>query len=311
MWSRAMSRTVPRAVYYALASNVAVALCKFAAAAYTASGAALAEAIHSSADCMNQFFMLIGRRASRMRADEEHPLGFGRESYFYSTVVALQIFVVGGLASTAVGIYRLMHTEPLDHPAVVIAVLAASVVIEGTALKASLGTIGAELRSRGLWRWFRETGKPELLLVVGEDMAALAGVGISLVAVGLAVWTGNPMFDALGGIGVGIVLMCTALLSLREIKSLLVGESAHRSVRMKMEQWLAARPEVRRIVSLVVLRWADDLLVAVQAELASPGDAEQLVRMIDRIELALREAFPAAKWIFFEPELREHGDHPL
>ncbi|MFC0398751.1 cation diffusion facilitator family transporter [Paraburkholderia rhizosphaerae] len=306
-----MSTTVPRAVYYALASNVAVALCKFAAAAYTASGAALAEAIHSSADCMNQFFMLVGRRAASERADEQHPLGFGRESYFYAMVVALQIFIVGGLASAAVGIYRLTHITPLDHPLVVVAVLGASIVIEGAALRASVRTVGHELRSRGLWRWFRETGKPELLLVIGEDIAALAGVLVSLIAVAIAVWTGNPVFDALGGIGVGLVLMGTALLSLREIKSLIVGESAHRSVRAAMEKWLAARPEVRRIVSLVVLRWADDLLVAVQAELEPRGGEEQLVRAIDEIELALRAAFPAAKWIFFEPELSEHGDHPV
>lgn len=111
-----MNGAAPRAVYYALASNVAVALCKYAATAYTNSGSALAEAIHSSADCVNQLLLLMGSRAASNRADEQHPLGFGRETYFYALLVALQIFLVGGVASVAVGVVRLLHHSPLEHP---------------------------------------------------------------------------------------------------------------------------------------------------------------------------------------------------
>jgi cation diffusion facilitator family transporter len=303
--------TAPRAVYYALASNLAVAACKYAVALYTNSGSALAEAVHSSADCLNQIAMLVGHRAARARPDEQHPLGFGRETYVYGMLVAMQLFVMGGIASAAIGVIRVMHRSALEHPWLAIGVLCVSGVIEGFALRASIRTIEPRHRAGGLLQWFRDSGRPAVMLAVGEDIAAIAGVLVSLLAIGLSLVTGNPVFDALGSIGVGLVLMGTALFSMREIKSLLVGESAHRHTREAMHEWLAERPEVRHIVSLIVLKWSDDLVIAIQAELEPHGDASELVRTIDRLENALRERFPSARWIFFEPELREHGRHPL
>ncbi|MGQ7933608.1 cation diffusion facilitator family transporter [Paraburkholderia sp. D1E] len=311
MVHRGVNNTAPRAAYYALASNVAVALCQYAAAAYTNSGSALAEAIHSSADCVNQLLLLMGSRAASNRADKQHPLGFGRETYFYALLVALQIFLVGGVASVTVGVVRLLHRSPLEHPYVVIAVLCVSGVIEASALQASIGTIDESRRKAGLWKWFRETGQPQLLLAIGEDVAALGGVLASLVAVVLSVLTGSPVFDACGGIAVGLILMSTAIFSMREIRSLIVGEAAHRHVRQAMHAWLSQRPVVGHVVSLIVLKWADHLVVAIQAELRPHGSADELVRTIDRIGNDLKSAFPLAKWIFFEPKLREHGSHPL
>jgi divalent metal cation (Fe/Co/Zn/Cd) transporter len=199
----------------------------------------------------------------------------------------------------------------LDHPWLAIAVMCVSGVVEGMALRASIRSIEPRHRARGLFHWFRESGRPAVMLAVSEDLAALAGVIVSLIAVGLSMFTDDPVYDSLGSIGVGIVLMATALFSMREIKSLLVGESAHRQTREAMRQWLEARPELRRIVSLIVLKWSDDLVVAVQAELGPHESADELVRTIDRLENELRAQFPAARWIFFEPELREHGRDPL
>lgn len=306
-----MSSSIPRAVYYALASNIAVAACKFAASAYTNSGSALAEAVHSTADCMNQVFLLIGNRAAQTRPDEKHPFGYGRESYFYATLVALQIFLIGGVVSVAFGVYRLVYRVPIDHPGVVIAVLCASGVIEGIALKASIATVGRRKRRREtLWHWLRETRKPEMLLAVGEDVAALAGIAVSIVAIALSLATGSPVFDALGAVAVGLILMASAVFFMRKIKSLIVGESAHADVRAAMEAWLTEQPEIEHVVSFIVLQWADDQLVAVQVQLRSSGDTNELVRTIDRLEHAFKEAFPGVRWIFFEPELEEHGAHP-
>ncbi len=305
------SATVPRAVYYALASNVVVALCKFAAAAYTNSGATFAEAAHSSADCLNQLLLIAGRRAARNRPDEQHPLGFGRETHFYAMLVALQFFFVGGLVSMAIGAWRLWHHSSVDHVQIALGVLVVSALVEGSALRASIRSIDRRRRAGGLWRWFRETGELENMLSIGEDAAALVSLFVSIAGTGLAALTGWAGFDALGSIGVGAVMMATAVFALREIKSLIVGEAARASVRGAMRAWLDARPEIGRVVSLVVLRWSDNLLVAVQAELAERCDAVELVRIIDRVENALREAFPAVRWVFFEPELREHGEHPL
>jgi len=309
--TRGADPNASRAVYYALASNIAVAACKYIAAVFTNSGSALAEAIHSSADCLNQLLLLIGRHAAHARADEQHPLGFGRETYFYSMLVALQIFIIGGVASTVVAVIRLTHQSSLEHPYVVVAVLCASGLIEGLALKSSIGTIERRRGRAGLLHWFRETGKPEVMLAVAEDAAALAGILISLLAIGLSIATGNPAYDAIGGIGVGAVLMGTAFFSLREIKSRIVGEAAHQHVRQAMREWLEQRPDIKVVVSLIVLKWADDLVVAIQAELQPHDRADDLVRSIGRIEKELKAEFPAAKWTFFEPELREHGCHPV
>jgi divalent metal cation (Fe/Co/Zn/Cd) transporter len=220
--------------------------------------------------------------------------------------------LVGGVVSVALGIYWLVHHVPLDHPGVVIAVLCASGVIEGIALKASIATVGRRKRKREtLWHWFRETRKPEMLLAVGEDAAALAGIVVSVAAIALSVATESPVFDALGAVAVGLILMAAAVLFMQKIKSLIVGESAHKHVREAMRAWLAARPEIEHVVSLIVLQWADDQLVAVQAQLRSCLDADELVRTINTLEHELKAAFPGARWIFFEPELKEHGTHPL
>ncbi len=306
-----MRQPIPRAVYYALASNLAVAACKYAAAAWTNSGSAFAEAIHSSADCLNQLLLIVGTRAATARPDADHPLGFGRVTYFYAMLVATQIFIVGGLASAAVGAYRLAHASGVEHGSVVIAVLVVSGVIESLALKASIDSIERRGRPMALLRWMRETGQPALLLAVIEDTAALGGILVSLIAVGLALATGEPAWDALGGIGVGLILMASAAFAMGKIKSLIVGESAHETVRRDMHAWLDARPDVVRVISLVVLRWSDQHVVAIQAVLKPHPDADALVRTINDIELDLQKAFPRARWIFFEPELHEHGRHPI
>ncbi|MGF6606869.1 cation diffusion facilitator family transporter [Paraburkholderia sp. WSM4175] len=303
--------SAPRAVYYALASNVAVAACKFAVALYTNSGSALAEAVHSSADCLNQLALLVGHRAARAQPDEQHPLGFGRETYVYAMLVAMQLFIFGGVASIAIGGFRAIHHSRLENPLLAIGVLCVSGVIEAVALRASIRTIEPRHRARGLLSWFRESGRPSVMLAVSEDAAAVTGVFVSVIAIGATVLTGNPLYDALGSVGVGIVLMATALFSMREIKSLLVGESAHQRVRNEMRTWLSERNEVRRIVSLIALKWSEDLVIAIQAELEPHDSASDMVRTIDRIENDLKARFPAARWIFFEPELREHGRAPL
>jgi cation diffusion facilitator family transporter len=307
---RSKRRATPRAVYYALASNVAVALAKYAAAAATNSGATLAEAIHSSADCINQVLLIQGRRAAVTDADELHPLGFERETHFYAMLVALQFFIVGGLGSVGIGAWRLWQHPGLEHVPLAIGVLAASAIIEGSALRASIRSIDKKRRAGGLWRWFRETGQLEVMLSISEDTAALAGVFVSLAGTGLAALTGRSEFDALGSMGVGVVMMATAIVSLREIKSLIVGEAAPRRDREAVRAWLEARPEIDHIVSLVVLRWSESFVIAVQARLVAHRDADELVRTIDSIEVALQAAFPRARWIFFEPELGELGEHP-
>jgi divalent metal cation (Fe/Co/Zn/Cd) transporter len=154
-----------------------------------------------------------------------------------------------------------------------------------------------------MWRWFRETRESDLLVIAGEDIAALAGLAIAFVAVLLTMITGNPAFDALGSIGVGVLLMVIAWLVAREVKSMIVGESASPEVRRAIEAHLRARPEIHGIINLITLQWGREVVVAVQAEMIAYPSGRAMVDAINVIEADLQETFPQVRWVFFEPDV--------
>ncbi|MFM0289612.1 cation diffusion facilitator family transporter [Paraburkholderia megapolitana] len=298
-----MTEESPKAIFYALAANLGIAICKFAAATFTGSGSMFAEAIHSTADCGNQLLLLFGLRQARRPATVLHPLGAGRAIYFYSLIVALLLFFVGGAFSVYEGIHRLLEHEPLSHAFVALAVLGISVVLETFSLMGAIREIRKQHPDKSMWRWFRETRESDLLVVAGEDIAALAGLAIAFVAVLLTMVTGNPMYDALGSIGVGVLLMVIAWLVAREVKSMLIGESASPEVRRAIEAHLRARSEIRSIINLITLQWGRHIVVAVQAEMIDYASGRAMVDAINVIEADLQAAFPQAKWVFFEPDV--------
>lgn len=296
------------AILWALGANGGIAAAKFAAALYTGSGAMLAEAIHSLADCANQVLLLVGLRQASEGTSDIHPLGTGRVVYFYAMMVALLLFLLGGAFSVYEGVQRMRHPEPLNNPTVALAVLGVSVVLESLSLRGALKEIRKTQRDRSFWRWFRETRQSELLVVAGEDIAALAGLSLALVAVIAAVATGNPMFDALGSIGVGVLLMVVALLVMREVKSLIVGESAEPAVRAEIRRHIEARPEVLSVISLITLQQGDALVVAVQAHMAPQPSAHALVDAINDVEDSIQRRWPDIRWVFFEPDHADPDD---
>ncbi len=294
-----------RAIFYALGANGGIAIAKFAAAFYTSSGAMLAEAIHSLADCTNQIFLLIGLKQARRPLDDEHPLGYARVVYFWAMMVALLLFFLGGAFSVYEGIERLLHAEPIKAPLVAMLVLGFSVVLEGFSLWGALREIKKLRGSKPLWRWFRETRQSELMVVFGEDIAALAGLAVAFLAVILTVITGNPMFDALGSLVVGVLLMLVAYGVLREVKAMIVGESADPETRAAIRAFLQQQPEIKHIISLITLQWGEQLVVAVQAEMQTQPSAQALIDAINRVEADLQQTFPQAKWVFFEPDVAD------
>jgi len=297
-----MAADSTRAILFALGANAGIAVTKFGAAAYTGSGAMLAEAIHSVADTANQILLLLGLKRAQAAPTEEHPLGHHRVTYFYGMMVALLLFLVGGLFSVYEGWQRLQHPEPLKNAAVALGVLAVAIVLESISLWGAMREIRKVQAGRSFLRWFRETRQSELMVVAGEDIAALGGLVMAFSAVLLAMWTGNPVFDALGSIAVGVLLIIVAVAIIVEIKAMIVGESAEPALRRAIEAHVIAQPEVKRVIRLITLQWGEKLVVAVRAEMAPAASADALIAGINRVEASLQETFPQAQWVFFEPD---------
>ena len=291
-----------KSILYALGANLAIAIAKSAGAVYTGSASMLAEAIHSFADCANQGLLLLGMREARKPASPEHPLGTGRAIYFWSFIVALMLFSMGGLFSIYEGVHKLQHPEPVHQAWVAMAILGFGVAAESVSLWGALREIAKVRGTRSLWRWFRTSRQSELLVILGEDVAALGGLALALGAITLAVVTGDPAWDSIGSIGVGILLVLVAILVGVEVKSLLVGQGAEPESVTLMRRHLLEQPEVSRVHNLITQQLGGDVMVAVKAQMRATGSEAGLVAAINRVEHGFRMRFPDVRWIFFEPD---------
>jgi cation diffusion facilitator family transporter len=290
-----------RSIAYALGANLAIAVCKILGAMFTGSGALLAEAFHSLADTGNECLLLLGRRQARAPASSHHPLGHGRATYFWAFVVALLLFVVGGLFSIYEGIRKLHAPGPLEAPWLAVAIVLFAMTAEGISLRMALKQIDKVRGGRSLWSWFRVTRRSELIVVLCEDLAAIVGLTLALVALLGTIATDNPVYDAAGSIAVGALLMIVASGIAIEIKSLLIGESAPPRTRRAIRQFLKEQPGIVEIDNVITMQQGDDLIIAVKARMNTKATADELVQMIADCKAALRAAFPSATWIFFEP----------
>ena len=293
-----------KAVIYALCANFAIAVTKYIAAAITASGSMLAEAIHSTADCANQLLLLLGLKRSRRAPTLDYPLGFGKETYFWSFMVAVMLFSVGGMFSIYEGWHKLHEPEELKYPLLALGVLAFGIVAEGFSMWGALREVNKSRGEQNLWDWFRGSRNSELVVIFGEDLAALLGLTFAFVAV-LATWmTGNPVYDAAGGIAIGILLVIVAIAVAIEVKALLIGQGVEAHVRKEMVEFLEGQPEIVRVIEFLSLHMGGDVMVAVKAEVRSQGNVTAFVEKINEIETAFKERFPQTEWIFFEPDVR-------
>ncbi len=291
-----------RSVLYALTANLSIAIAKFAAALYTGSGAMLAEAIHSVADSGNQLLLILGLKQSRRPPTEEYPLGYGKSIFFWSFVVAVMLFSMGGMFSFYEGWHKLHNPEPLHQPLVAIGVLVFAIVAEGLSLLGAMREINKIRGEMGWFEWFRESRESALLVIFGEDLAALLGLVIALTFILLTMLTGNPLFDALGSMAIGLLLVVVAWQIGKEVMALLIGQSASRETRHAMQAWLVERPEIAELYNLLTLQMGNDLMVAIKARMEEQQDATRLIEDINRVEKAFRKAFPGIAWCFFEPD---------
>lgn len=291
-----------RAVLYALSANFGIFVAKGVAAGITGSSSMLAEAIHSFADCANQGLLLLGMREAKRAPDREHPLGYGKVVYFWAFLVAIMLFTIGGAFSIYEGAHKLTTPEPLSWPWVAIGVLVIAVVLESFSLAGCVREIKKVARGRSLWRFFRQSRDSDLIVILGEDVAALAGLVVALCAVALTLATGNPVFDAAGSIVVGALLIVVAVLLVIEIKSLIIGQSTEAEIETEIRGFIAARPEVAEVFHLITLHLGRDVMVAVKARMREVQDAGRLIADINRVEAEMRRAFPQIEWLFFEPD---------
>ncbi|SEV87029.1 cation diffusion facilitator family transporter [Luteibacter sp. 329MFSha] len=294
-----------RAIFLALGANFAIFVAKLVAAIFTGSGAMLAEAVHSLADCGNQGLLLLGMRQAKRPPSPDYPLGWGRALYFWSFLVAILLFSVGGMFSVYEGIHKLTHPEPLRYAWLAVGVLAFSIVTEGISMHGCMQEVNKAREGRTLWQWFRETRASELLVIFGEDLAALVGLCLALVAVLLTMLTGDLLFDALGTIAIGVLLIVVAVAVAREVKALLIGQGVEPKQRAAMLAFLEARPEIDTVYNVLTLQMGTDVMVAIKAKMAPTPTARAMVEAINIVEADFKAKFRDVRWSFFEPDIAD------
>jgi cation diffusion facilitator family transporter len=294
-----------KSILFALLANLGIAITKTVAAVITGSGAMLAESIHSYADCFNQGLLFLGLSASKKIPDAKHPLGHGKEIFFWSFIVALILFSMGGMFSIYEGIHKLSLNEELNSPMLAITVLAVSMVLEGASLLGCISQINTLKGDVSLWTWFKNSSQSELIVVLGEDFAALLGLSFALISIALAMVTGNPMYDAIGSIGIGVLLIVVSIFLAIKVKSFLIGQSADAATTAQIRKLLEARPELEEILNLITIQLGAQIMVTVKAKMAKVDTVDQLIANINTCEVELKKAIPAVQWSFFEPDVEK------
>jgi cation diffusion facilitator family transporter len=293
-----------KAIIAAFLANFGIAIAKFAGFLLTGAASMLAEAVHSAADTTNQGLLLLGGSLARRGPTEEHPFGHGRERYFWAFIVSLVIFTLGSLFALFEGEEKLRRPHELESAGWAIAILLIAITFESFSLRTA-GRESARVKGEGSWWSFiRHAKAPELPVVLLEDVGALVGLTFALAGVTLAELTGNPRFDAVGSLAIGVLLGAIAITLVVEMKSLLIGESASPSVRETIARTIRSTTHVRSLIHLRTEHLGpDELLVGVKVELDPELTVPELADVIDDIEAAVRAAVPAARVIYVEPDV--------
>jgi cation diffusion facilitator family transporter len=293
-----------KAIIAALLANAGIAVAKFVGYLITGSSSMLAESVHSVADTSNQGLLLLGGNRAKRAATADHPFGYGRDRYFYSFVVALLLFSLGSVFALYEGIHKLQHPEPLTSPLVAVVILVVAIGLESYSFRTAI-TESRPLKGKSTWWGFiRQSKSPELPVVLLEDFGALIGLVLALLGVGLAVLTGNPVFDALGTIAIGVLLGVIAVILIVEMKSLLIGEGATEPVLGRIVAAIEEGDPVQRVIHIrTQYLGPEELLVAAKIALKPCITVEDVAHEIDLAEQRVRTAVPEARMIYLEPDL--------
>jgi cation diffusion facilitator family transporter len=292
-----------RAVVAALLANLGIAAMKFVAFLLTRSSSMLAEAVHSLADSGNQALLLLGGKRAKRAATEEHPFGYGRDRYVYGFLVALVLFTVGGLFALYEGIHKVADPHHVDSPLIAIGVLLGAIVLEGLSFRTAIAE-SRELKGDSTWvQFIRRAKVPELPVVLLEDFAALLGLAFALIGVGLAASLDQPVWDGIGTVAIGVLLISVAVVLIIETKSLLLGESASPAALSRIEASLVGGGVLRVIHLRTMHLGPDEVLVAAKIAIAPTASLTEVATAIDAAEARVRAAEPSARVIYLEPDL--------
>jgi cation diffusion facilitator family transporter len=293
-----------RVVLTALAANLGVAAAKFVAAAITGSASMLAEGVHSVADSGNQVLLLIGGRRARQAPSALHPFGYARARYVYAFLVAIVLFVLGGLYALYEGYHKVIDPHPLSSPAVAIVVLLVAMMLEGYALRTAVREANRTRGNRNWLQFVRRARAPELPVLLLEDSGALVGLTVALLGVGLSVVSGNAIFDGAATLCIGVLLVTIAVLLARETTSLLIGEAAVPEQINKIVAELQSAPGVERVIHLRTVHLGpEEILVAGKIAVSGDADGEDIAATINEAEARIRHALPEARIIYLEPDI--------
>ena len=294
-------------IVQSLVANALIAAFKGVAAAITGSGALLAETIHTSADCGNQLLLLLGVKQARKPATAKHPLGYGRALYFWSFMVAMLLFTGGGAFSIYEGIHKIRHPEAVGSITVGVVVLAVALAIEGWATFGNIRELGKRRGATPFFRYLRETKDSDLVVVFGENSAAVLGLALALPALILAKTTGDGRWDGVGSLAVGVVLVAVAVFLAVEIKSLLVGEGADPALEHKVRAVIADEPRVLELIHMITMQQGPgEVMVAMKLRfVAGLQTGGELCDVINRLEARIAERAPEVRWSFIEPDVAD------
>jgi len=291
-------------IYQSLIVNLLIASAKGVAAVVTGSGAMLAETIHSGADCGNQMLLLLGVKKSKKPPDAEHPLGYGRTLYFWSFMVAMLLFVGGGAFSIYEGVHKLQSPEPVHDVWLGFAILGFSLGLEGWATYGNIRELDKRRGATPFWRFLRETKDSDLVVVFGENSAAVLGLVLAMASLVVAWQTGNPMWDAVGSLCIGVVLVAVAVFLAIEVQSLLVGERADPKIEAAVLETI--RDDDRMVAARTVVtvqQGPGEVMVCVKIRCRADVPVSELSDLINSFEARLRGRCPEAKWCYVEPDL--------
>lgn len=293
-----------KAILFAFSANLAIALTKFGAAVFTGSGSMMAEAIHSTADTANQMLLFIGLKGSARPATPEHPMGFGKLSYFWSFVVALLLFTMGGLFSIFEGVHKLDGSGELTDAWVGLVVLAIAIILEGASLGGCVREVNLMRGETPILKWLRHTRNAEIIVVLGEDMAAIVGLVLAFGFLLTAWLTGDAAFDAWGSICIGVVLIFVAAFVAVRVQSLLVGKSAEPELRKLIDDAIGEDDHVLEVLNTITMHFGARVMLAAKIRMREDMPLGRAVSFINDLEQRIKRRFPEIAWCFIEPDNR-------